>query len=355
MATQKLNLTRDQFATFLKNQEQIKQFEALFQIADAIAPKVVEEVKIDAGTAQSTANEALAQLQRIANALELLAAAPVIQNNNSVVTDYLDLNERAPVPTDKVGRTYWNRDDGTIDVDQYGGTVLQVGQELQYYAKNTSGGLVANGTPVMFTGTVGASSKLEFGLAIANGSVPAEYMMGVATNNIANNEFGYITNFGIVRGFNTTGSPYGEVWADGDLLYFDPATPGTWTNVQPSAPNISVPIAVVLNAAPGGAGSIFVRMEISKSLNNLQDVFINGTGTPLAGQVLIYDATQKRWENHYLTAGANIQITNADGSITVAVTGLGTMAFENIGTSGSFTAGSGEVVTVVNGIITSIV
>jgi len=28
MATQKLNLTRDQLATFLKNHEQIKQFEA---------------------------------------------------------------------------------------------------------------------------------------------------------------------------------------------------------------------------------------------------------------------------------------------------------------------------------------
>lgn len=355
MATQKLNLTRDQLATFLKNFEQIKQFENLFAVADAIAPDVVNEVKIEAGTAQATANEALAQLQRIANALELLAAAPVIQNNNSVVTDYVDLNEQAPLPVDKPGRAYWNRDDGTMDVDQYGGTVLQVGQEIQYYAKNTSGGLVTNGTPVMFTGTVGSSGKLEFGLAIADGSVPAEYMMGVATNDIPDNEFGYITSFGLVRGINTTGAPYGEVWADGDLLYFDPATPGTWTNVQPSAPNISVPVAVVVNAAPGGAGSIFVRMELSESLNKLQDVYINGTGTPLAGQVLIYDATQQRWENHYLTPGANIQITNADGSITIAVTGLGTMAFENTGASGSFTAASGEVITVVNGVITSIV
>ena len=96
MATQKLNLTRDQLATFLKNHEQIKQFEALFTLADAIAPDVVNEVKIEAGTAQATANEALAQLQRIANALELLAAAPVIQNNNSVVTDYIDLPENGP-------------------------------------------------------------------------------------------------------------------------------------------------------------------------------------------------------------------------------------------------------------------
>jgi hypothetical protein len=34
MATQKLNLTRDQLSTFLKSYEQIKQFEKLFQVVD---------------------------------------------------------------------------------------------------------------------------------------------------------------------------------------------------------------------------------------------------------------------------------------------------------------------------------
>jgi hypothetical protein len=357
MATNKLNLTRDQLATFLKNFEQIKQFEGLFALADSIAPDVVNEVKIEAGNALAAANSALAQLSRIANALEMLAAAPVTEHNNSVVTDYIDLPEIGP-HVSKERRVQWNRDDGTMDVGLYGGSVLQVGQEIHYYAKNTSGGLIANGTPVMFTGTVGSSGKLTFGLAVADGSVPADYMMGVATQDIADNNFGYVTNFGLLRGFNTTGSPYGEVWNDGDLLYFDPATPGTWTNVQPSAPSIAVPVAVVINAGGGGSGSIFVRMKVSESLNQLQDVYINGTGTPLAGEVLIYDATQQRWENHHLTQGANIQITNADGAITVAVTGLGTMAFENVGISGTaalekITAlGTDGSLTFVNGIIT---
>jgi len=104
-------------------------------------------------------------------------------------------------------------------------------------------------------------------------------------------------------------------------------------------------VAVVVNAGSGGSGSIFVRMKISESLNNLQDVYINGTGTPLAGEVLIYDATQARWENHHITPGSNITITNADGAITIATAGA----------SGTFTAASGETITVVDGIITSIV
>lgn len=322
MATQKLNLTRDQLATFLKNHEQIKQFERLFQLADEIAPASdTTGISIQAGNAEAAANEALAlivslaqdmainsssadqkavqaldTLGRIANALEMLATAPVIQNNNSVVTDYIDLPEDGPHVT-QARRVQWNPDDGTMDVGLYGGSVLQVGQELMYYAKNTSGSLIANGTPVMFTGTVGSSGKLTFGLAVADGSVLADYMMGVATQDIADNAFGYVTNFGLVRGFNTTGAPYGEVWADGDLLYFDPATPGTWTNVQPQAPNIDVPVAVVVNAGSGGSGSIFVRMTVAESLARLQDVYINGTGTPNDFDVLLYDATQSRWEN----------------------------------------------------------
>ena len=298
MATQKLNLTRDQLATFLKNFEQIRQFEKLFAIADEVAPSSdTTGISIQAGNANAAADDALAQLVRLAKIVDMLASAPAIQNNNSVATDYVDLNEQAPVPVDKVGRTYWNRDDGTMDVDQYGGTVLQVGQELQYYAKNTSGSLIANGTPVMFTGTVGASGKLEFGLAVADGSVLADYMMGVTTQDIADNEFGYVTSFGLVRGFNTTGTPYGEVWADGDLLYFDPAAPGTWTNVQPQAPNLDVPVAVVVNAGPGGSGSIFVRMTVAEALSRLQDVYINGSGTPNEFDILLYDAAQSRWEN----------------------------------------------------------
>lgn len=105
MATQKLNLTRDQLATFLKNQEQIKQFEKLFQTVDTLEPIVGTDFEFAADTAQDAATEALAQIAvltqstavtdavfeaklqfaldaipRLAQALELLALAPVRNN-----------------------------------------------------------------------------------------------------------------------------------------------------------------------------------------------------------------------------------------------------------------------------------
>ena len=81
-----------------------------------------------------------------------------------------------------------------------------------------------------------------------------------------------------------------------------------------------------------------------------------GTGQTsyIDGQLLIGSTVANTLVKAVLTAGANITITNAAGAITIAVSGLGTMAFKNIGVSGSFTAGA-NTVTVVDGIITSIV
>lgn len=69
--TPPLGLTRDQLASFLKDHEQIKQFENLFAITSSIAPDVVNEVKIDAGTAQATAIQAIGQISSIAQELAI--------------------------------------------------------------------------------------------------------------------------------------------------------------------------------------------------------------------------------------------------------------------------------------------
>jgi hypothetical protein len=105
MATQKLNLTRDQLATFLVNQEQIRQFEKLFSTVDQIQVIVGTDFEFAGDNAQATANNALAMIAmlaqdtavsdaafeaklqqaldaipRLAQALELLALAPVRNN-----------------------------------------------------------------------------------------------------------------------------------------------------------------------------------------------------------------------------------------------------------------------------------
>lgn len=68
MATTRLNLTRDQLATFLKDHEQIRQFEKLFSTVDAIAPDFVNEVFVLAANADAKAIQALGQIAGFAQA-----------------------------------------------------------------------------------------------------------------------------------------------------------------------------------------------------------------------------------------------------------------------------------------------
>jgi hypothetical protein len=103
--SRKLNLTRDQLAEFLTDQQQIRQFELLFSTVDTLQVIVGTDFEYQADTAAATANEALAQLSslaqdtavsdavlnakvqqtldaipRLAQALDLLALAPVRNN-----------------------------------------------------------------------------------------------------------------------------------------------------------------------------------------------------------------------------------------------------------------------------------
>lgn len=64
--SRRLNLTRDQLATFLTDQQQIRQFELLFSTVDTLQVIVGTDFEFQADTAAATANEALAQLAALA-------------------------------------------------------------------------------------------------------------------------------------------------------------------------------------------------------------------------------------------------------------------------------------------------
>jgi len=231
MAT-KLNLTRDQLATFLKTHEQIKQFEALFKTVDTIAPAT--------DTSQ----------------LELLVVAPETLPNSNVQTDYIDFQSHPP-HVSRVRRMAWNPDDQTADLGMEYGVVQQIG--LEYYARvqNNTGVLIPNGTVVGFAGA-STDSALSVAPYIANGSQPSLYIVGVMTHDLPDTgEKGYCTAWGYVRGINTT------AFALGDVLYASPTVAGAFTNVKPTAPNNVIPIAAVLKVGASD-GEIFVRPTIEQ-------------------------------------------------------------------------------------------
>ena len=120
--SRRLNLTRDQLAAFLTDQQQIRQFELLFSVVDELQVITGTDFEYQADTAAATANEALAQLSalaqdtavtnaaleakiqqaldaipRLAQALELLALAPV-RNNVELAHDVNGILPLANLP-----------------------------------------------------------------------------------------------------------------------------------------------------------------------------------------------------------------------------------------------------------------
>jgi hypothetical protein len=313
----RLGLTRDQLSSFLQDHEQIKQFENLFAVVDEIAPASdTQGISIQASNADAAANEALAQivrlaqdaatnsgaadqkavqaldtLGRIANVLQMLSTSPVIQNNNSVATDYIDLNTATPGPAVKVGRMYW--DGGTtMGVQATTNVLIRVGESEYVYAKASSA--ITKGQLCYHTGAVGASGVITAAPSPLALSDPNQ-IVGVAAETIALNGFGLIQISGDLRGFNTTGSSVGETWADGDPLYYNPAYVGSFTKNKPLAPNQKTYIGEVTNAGAGSSGSIHIRIVPGSVLggtdSNVQ------FGTLANNDVIQYDLALGYWKN----------------------------------------------------------
>lgn len=77
--SRRLNLTRDQLAEFLTDQQQIRQFELLFSTVDTLQVIVGTDFEYQADTAAATANNALAQISALTQVVELLAMTPRLE------------------------------------------------------------------------------------------------------------------------------------------------------------------------------------------------------------------------------------------------------------------------------------
>jgi hypothetical protein len=286
--SRRLNLTRDQLAAFLTDQQQIRQFELLFATVDQLQVITGTDFEYQADTAAATANEALAQISRLANAVELLANGPAIQNNNSVVTDYIDLSE-SPAPTSKTRRLAWNTTDQTVNLGMDYGVTQQIGQETYARVGNTTGSTIPNGTVVGFAGAT--SNALLVTPYLADGSQPTLYILGVMTHDLPDSgQKGYCTTWGFVRDLDTS------AFSPGDLLYASPTVAGALTNTKPTAPDNVIPLAscITSNAT---TGIIFVRPTIQQM--QYYGVFTKTT-----------DQTPAVINTEYLLTFDNTQISN---------------------------------------------
>jgi hypothetical protein len=270
--------------------------ESLIASYDALLQTLTQEVQTQPG--QVNALDQIAELQKQIEGLEKeprdeLGTMAALQQNNVPWLQFDTTPSGFPTGPLANGTVYWDDADAiktlNIVMEDSGEVIQHIGEETYYRVKASA--TITKGQVVMFTGTVGASGGLRGAPATGLTALQSEYIMGVATQNIANNGWGYVTWFGEVKKVNTTGGA--EAWVDGQILYYNPAVAGGLTKTVPTAPNPKVIVASVVHAASNGI--LFVRPTFGSALGATDsNVEITGLAN---GDLLQYDSVQARWEN----------------------------------------------------------
>lgn len=186
------------------------------------------------------------------------------------------------------GQLYWV-DGETLNLGMPGGNVNQsIGLEL--YAgrgKNVRGSPILNGTLVIVTGASGDNPEV---VPADPDSIATAGTAGMATEDIADGQFGYITKSGLVHGDDTQPIDT-SAYAAGALLWLD--DDGGFTNIPPTAPRIKVIIGLV-RRSHATQGVIDITIALVPRLRGLSDV--HSPTTPNNKQIIAWNATNARWE-----------------------------------------------------------
>jgi hypothetical protein len=203
------------------------------------------------------------------------------------------------------GMTAWNDIDGTLDIRLKGNNVtLQVGQEEVIRVVNKTGAnLLESQYRVVRVRTAaeGGAQGQRLAVLLAQANTKANHtgILGLVTENINNNQEGFVTAFGFIRNINTTGSLQGETWADGDALWLSATVAGGVTNVEPSQHPVQLGYVTYAHV---NNGKIFVKLENGvDELGELHDVTFSTP--PTNGQALVYNSSLSVWENQTISTG----------------------------------------------------
>lgn len=211
-------------------------------------------------------------------------------------------------PTIVEGLEAWDSGSGTLELGLTGGNVsYKYGQQEFVRAYNGSGSTMTKGQVVYIVGAQG--NRVDVRLAKADAESTSAGTIGIVAESFASGAEGWVQASGTMPKLDTSALTAGQP------LYLSAATAGAYTTTRPTAPNHTVILGWVERVS-ATVGSIYIKVDNGYELNELHNVLIT---TPTSGNTLIYDATAGVWENANISAGTGIDVTNGDGSISIAL------------------------------------
>lgn len=228
-----------------------------------------------------------------------------------------------------VGQLSWNQAEGSLNTLMIGGNVdAIVGQQLYQRAVNGDTVPLTKGMVVYVFGSSG--TRVQVKRAMADADLTSATILGVVAESIAVNGEGFIITSGKLSDLSVLPA---TTFADGDVVYLSPTTPGGLTPTKPVSPLHLVMVGYCVKASNGTAGVLMVHPQNGYELSELHDVYIN---SPTSGQILVYDATsgQTRWENATPTGSAGVTVTPGPGSLAFSLDSAYAPTFLGLALSG---------------------
>ena len=207
----------------------------------ATADQLADEVPIS-GYTKPASSSAIADGDTVQEALGKLEAAESSGEFTTVTINGLEVS-RHPI-------------EGVLSVESnVSGTVLQVGLEDWTYVYNGTGSTITNLTPVYISGEYNNYPSVS--IATNTEQRKADGLIGLATHDIPNGTYGYVTSRGLLRDVDTSSLvTTSATWlGDGDL-----------TNTTPRYPYSKVVVGGVLKV--GSTDGIFMVGIIRKTEGN---------------------------------------------------------------------------------------
>jgi hypothetical protein len=192
--------------------------------------------------------------------------------------DSLFFNVNVPTNNVDTAKMRWDSDLATVVLGLNDNVPNELGFKNFWLVKNQTGSTITKGSIVYANGTVGASGRITIDKFIADGSIDAKYLLGITAHDLTNGEDGYVISFGKIRKVNT------DTFAAGAILYPSPTVAGVWTDVEPVAPNIDMPIGFCINSHVNN-GTIAIRVASGYKLHELHDLAIS---SPVENSSLYY-------------------------------------------------------------------
>lgn len=131
---------------------------------------------------------------------------------SGLTVNYIDFDTTPNVPSPTGGTLFYDSANNALaykPITNDNDVTIQIGQENVLKIYNDTGIQINNGQAVSITGSTSGASTVQLSIASGGGN-PYYQVDGVATHNIPNGEFGFISSFGVVRDIDLSAFSIGE-------------------------------------------------------------------------------------------------------------------------------------------------